>query len=207
MPNLHKLFSVVFFGLFSVLTAQTTTSITNGNWTDSDTWNNGVPSISKDAIINHVVTIQASEEVFVRDLTINGTLHASATYAEIRVKGDWTNTGTFNTSTTGEVTFNSTTADQTVKPGSSAFPDLILKNTGFSINIYNNIDIDGDLTLTTGTLDLDTRDQNINISGNVEIALNAIWTRGSGTVTFDGSAQTFTDNNGSANNIGDIVVD
>ena len=58
---------------------------------------------------------------------------------KIRVKGDWTNNGTFSTSTTGEVTFNSTTADQTVKPGGDSFPDLILKNTGFSINIYDNI--------------------------------------------------------------------
>ena len=207
MPNLHKLFSVVFFGLFSVLTAQSTTSITNGNWTDSDTWNNGVPSVSKGAIINHAVTIQASEEVFVRDLTINGTLNASATFAKIGVKGDWTNTGTYNTSTTSIVTFNSTTADQTVKPGGDSFPDLVLKNTGFSINIYDNIDIDGDLTLTTGTLDLNTRNQNVNVSGDVEIALNAVWTSGSGTVTFDGGAQTFTDNNGSATNIGDIVVD
>ncbi|SVA62615.1 uncharacterized protein METZ01_LOCUS115469, partial [marine metagenome] len=89
MPNLHKLFFFVFFGLFSVLTAQSTTSITNGNWTDSDTWDNGVPGLSKDAIINHVVTIQASEDVFVRDLTINGTLNASATFAKIGVKGDW----------------------------------------------------------------------------------------------------------------------
>tara|TARA_B100000959_G_scaffold114251_1_gene120441 strand:+ start:28 stop:651 length:624 start_codon:yes stop_codon:yes gene_type:complete len=207
MPNLHKLFSVVFFGLFSVLIAQSTTSITNGNWTDSDTWNNGVPGLSKDAIINHVVTIQASEDVFVRDLTINGTLNASATFATIGVKGDWTNTGTYNTSTTSIVTFNSTTADQTVKPGGDSFPDLVLKNTGFSINIYDNIDIDGDLTLTTGTLDLNTRNQNVNVSGDVEIALNAVWTSGSGTVTFDGGAQTFTDNNGSATNIGDIVVD
>ena len=207
MPNLNKLLSVVSFVLFSVLTAQTTTSITNGNWTDSDTWDNGVPSVSKDAIINHVVTIQASEEVFVRDLTINGTLNASATFAKIGVKGDWTNTGTYNTSTTSIVTFNSTTADQTVKPGGDSFPDLVLKNTGFSINIYDNIDIDGDLTLTTGTLDLNTRNQNVNVSGDVEIALNAVWTSGSGTVTFDGGAQTFTDNNGSATNIGDIVVD
>ena len=207
MPNLHKLFFIVFFGIFSVLTAQPTTSITNGNWTDSDTWNNGVPSISKDAIINHVVTIQASEEVFVRDLTINGTLHASATFAKIRVKGDWTNTGTFNTSTTGEVTFNSMTAIQTVKPGGSSFPDLILNNTGFSINIYENIDINGDLTLTNGTLDLDTRDQNVNIEGNVVIASGATWAKGDGTVTFDGGTQTYTDNNGSTTNIGDIVVD
>jgi len=207
MPNLHKLFFFVFFGLFSVLTAQSTTSITNGNWTDSDTWDNGVPGLSKDAIINHVVTIQASEDVFVRDLTINGTLNASATFATIGVKGDWTNTGTYNTSTTSIVTFNSTTADQTVKPGGDSFPDLVLKNTGFSINIYDNIDIDGDLTLTTGTLDLNTRNQNVNVSGDVEIALNAVWTSGSGTVTFDGGAQTFTDNNGSATNIGDIVVD
>jgi len=39
------------------------------------------------------------------------------------------------------------------------------------------------------------------------ITSGAAWTKGSGTVTFDGDEQNFTDNNGLANNIGDIVVD
>ena len=208
MPNLHKLFSVVFFVLFSVLTAQTTTSITNGNWTVAATWDNGVPTASVHAVIAHTVTIQ-TETVYVKNLTINvgATLNASAFFAKIRVKGDWTNNGTFSTSATGEVSFNSAARNQIVDPGGDTFPDLILNNTGFTILISDHIDINGDLTFTAGTLDLDTNDKNINIDGDVDITSGATWTKGSGTVTFDGDDQEFTDNNGSPNNIGDIVVD
>ena len=208
MPNLHKLFPVVFFVFFSVLTAQTTTSITNGNWAVAATWDNGVPSVSLHAVIANTVTIQ-TETVYVKNLTINAgaTLNASAFFAKIRVKGDWTNNGTFNTSTTGEVSFYSGAANQIVDPGGDTFPDLILNNSGFTILISDHIDINGDLTFEAGTLDLDTSDKNVNIDGDVEITSGAVWTKGDGTVTFDGDDQDFTDYNGSPNNIGDIVVD
>ena len=87
MPNLHKLFSVVFFVLFSVLTAQTTTSIMAGNWTLDGTWDNGVPSVSLHAVIAHTVTIQSSETVYVKNLTINAgdTLNASAFFVNLHV--------------------------------------------------------------------------------------------------------------------------
>ena len=208
MPNLHKLSFIVFFGLFSVLTAQTTTSITNGNWTVAATWDNGVPTASVHAVIAHTVIIQ-TETVYVKNLTINAgaTLNASAFFAKIRVKGNWTNNGAFSTSTTGKVWFESGAANQIVDPGGDTFPDLILNNSGFTIRISDHIDINGDLTFETGTLDLDTNDKNINIDGDVDITSGATWTKGSGTVTFDGNDQEYTDNNGSPSNIGDVVVD
>ena len=213
MPNLHKLFFIVFFGLLSVLTAQTTTtSQATGNWIVAATWDNGVPTASMHAVIDnaHTVTIPSSEIAYVLNLTINsgGTLNASAFFAKIRVNGDWTNNGTFSTSTTGEVSFVSGGTNQIVDPGGDTFPDLILNNPGFTILISDHIDINGDLTFTAGTLDLDTSDKNVNIDGDVDILSGATWTKGSGTVTFDGDGdQEFTDNNGSPNNIGDIVVD
>ena len=212
MPNLNKLFSVAFFVLFSVLTAQTTTtSQATGNWTTAATWDNGVPTAGLHAVIDnaHTVTIQSSEVVYVKNLTINlgGTLNASAFFAKIRVKGHWTNNGTFLTSTTGEVSFESGTSNQIVDPGGDTFPDLVLNNSGFTILISDHIDINGDLTFTAGTLDLDTSDKNVNIDGDVDITSGATWSKGDGTVTFDGNDQEFQDNNGSPNNIGDIVVD
>jgi len=94
-----------------------------------------------------------------------------------------------------------------VDPGSSTFPAMVLSNSGFSIRISDHINIDGNLTLSAGILDLNTDDKNVNIAGHVVITSGAVWTKGSGTVTFDGGEQNFTDNNGSTTNIGIIVVD
>ena len=86
---------------------------------------------------------------------------------------------------------------------------------GGNVTVTGTLDMDGssrlkmtgDLTFTAGTLDLDTNDKNINIDGDVDITSGATWTKGSGTVTFDGNDQEYTDNNGSPSNIGDVVVD
>ena len=209
MPNLHKPFSVVFFVLFSVLTAQTTTSIMAGNWTLDGTWDNGVPNAGVHAVIAHYVTAPASDPIYMKNLTINlgATLDASDISTKIIVKGNWLNNGTFIKSGSGTVTFSSTVADQSVDPGSSTFPAMVLSNSGFSIRISDHINIDGNLTLSAGILDLNTDDKNVNIAGHVVITSGAVWTKGSGTVTFDGGEQNFTDNNGSTTNIGIIVVD
>ena len=209
MPNLHKLFSVVFFVLFSVLSAQTTTSIMAGNWTLDGTWDNGVPNAGVHEVIAHYVTATASDPIYMKNLTINlgATLDASNPSTKIIVKGNWLNNGTFIKSGSGTVTFSSTVADQSVDPGSSTFPAMVLSNSGFSIRISDHINIDGNLTLSAGILDLNTDDKNVNIAGHVVITNGAVWTKGSGTVTFDGGEQNFTDNNGSTTNIGIIVVD
>ena len=72
MPNLHKLFSVVFFVLFSILTAQDSThSIRSGNWNQISTWDNGVPNAGVHAVIAHYVTAPASDPIYMKNLTIN----------------------------------------------------------------------------------------------------------------------------------------
>jgi len=210
MPNFHKLFFIVFFVLFSVLTAATITSVTNGDWDVPSTWDgNAIPTLADHVIIAHTVIVPASDPIYMKNLTINlgATLDASDISTKIIVKGNWLNNGTFIKSGSGTVTFSSTVADQSVDPGSSTFPAMVLSNLGYSIRISDHINIDGDLTLTTGTLDLNTDDKNVNIAGHVVITSGAVWTKGSGTVTFDGDEQNFTDNNGSLTNIGIIVVD
>lgn len=211
MPNLHKLFFIVFFVLFSVLTAATITSVTNGDWDVSTTWDSHplLPTVADDVIIAHTVTVPASDPIYMKNLTINlgATLDASDISTKIIVKGNWLNNGTFIKSGSGTITFSSTVADQSVDPGSSTYPAMILSNPGFSIRISDHINIDGNLSLSAGTLDLNTDDKNVNIAGHLVINSGAIWTKGSGTVTFDGDEQNFTDNNGSTTNIGIIVVD
>ena len=60
--------------------------------------------------------------------------------------------------------------------------------------------------LTAGTLDLSTSNPTISIGGNLTIANGAVWTKGSGIVTFDGSSQTYSDNNTTKQNIGNIQI-
>ncbi len=126
----------------------------------------------------------------------------------ISVAGDWANSGTF-TSRAGTVTLNGT-ANQTLTPGTGAFYNLTLNNTGTdnqSITPGAALDVDNVLTLTDGTLAL-TGNYNVNIGGNLTIADGAVWSKGTGTTTFDGSGdQTLTDSNSTPNNLGTVVVD
>ena len=212
MPNLHKLFSVVFFVLFSVLTAQIMSDDT-GNWDNTDTWDGGVVPTQNDNVFilsGHTVTVQGSPTAEMMDLTINsgGILNANVFFSTLDVYGNWTNNGTFTTGGWNTVTFKGN-QNQLVKPGGDEFNDIVLSNTGTlakTIAIFSNIDINNNLTFTMGILDLDTNDPAISIGGNVTISNGAVWTKGLGTVTFDGGTQNYNDQNASPNNIGNVTV-
>ena len=217
MPNLHKLFSVVFFVLFSVLIAQTITSVQDGDWDDPSTWDTvfpaTIPSSADNVIIaaGHTVTIPMAVTALMKNITINATLDASPFFTTLEVYGNWVNNGTFTTGSYNEVKFKGNT-DQSVDPGGDEFNDILLNNTGSpgtnKIAIVDDIDINDELTFTSGTLDLtDGGNPTVKIGGDVTISNNAVWAKGIGTVTFDGSEQDFEDLNGSPNNIGNIVVD
>ena len=134
-------------------------------------------------------------------------LSVSADNHNITVGGDWSNNGSFS-SNSGTIIFNGT-ANQVLTPGSSSFYNLTLNNTGTDNNltIAAAIDINNALALTAGTLDLDASDPDISIGGDLTIASGAVWSKGSGTVTFDGAAQSLSDLNTTPNNIGIIIVD
>ena len=214
MPNLNKLFSVVFFGLFSVLTAQII-SAGSGDWNVPSTWvGSAVPGSADDVEIanGHTVTVPGAYTAEMLDLTIRsgGILNGAELFSILDVYGDWTNLGTFTAGARNTVIFKGG-GNQDVTPGGDDFNDLELINTGApgsSIKIKGNIDINKNLIFISGILDLtDLVNPTVEIVGNVTISNGAVWTKGSGTVTFDGGEQNFTDNNVSANNIGNIVVD
>jgi len=215
MPNLIKLFSVVFFGLFSVLTAQIVSAQT-GDWNVSSTWVGGaVPDRTDDVIIanGHTVTVPGGPYIAeMLDITISsgGTLNGEAHFSILDVYGDWTNLGTFTTGSRNTVIFKGG-GNQDVTPGGDEFNDLELENTGAPgsvIALSGNIDINKNLTFTSGILDLtDGVNPTVEIGGNVTISNGAVWTKGAGNVTFDGTSQTFSDGNASANNLGNVIVD
>ncbi len=148
------------------------------------------------------------------NLTIGSgaTLDVSGSYFAISVAGNWANSGTF-TPQSGTVTLTGNgSADQTITTNDENFYNLTLNNdeeTHVKAVISGLLDVDNDLILTDGTLDLITSDPdpNVNIGNDLTIASGAVWTKGTGTTTFYGADCSLTDNNGSPNNLGKIKVD
>ena len=121
----------------------------------------------------------------------------------VSVAGSLENNGTFS-AREGTVTFNGSD-DQIFTPGSSSYYNIILNNAGGDdklLTIAGNLVINNDLTLTDGTLDFDTNDPDISIAGDLTIADAAVWTKGSGTATFNGATQSLSDGNTTPNDLG-----
>ncbi len=121
MRNKFFLFSFLLLAFANIAFAQTTTTTQSGNWSDAAIWDNGVPTASTDAVINHDITLDvdgATNNITVnaglvigsdltsRALTINGTSTitntGSLTVAAFNVthtinfKGNLTNNGTID---------------------------------------------------------------------------------------------------------------
>jgi hypothetical protein len=125
----------------------------------------------------------------------------------VSVGGSLENNGTFS-AREGTVTFNGAD-DQIFTSGSSSYYNIILNNAGGDdklLTISGNLIIDNDLTLTDGSLDFDTNDPDISIAGDLVIADGAVWTKGSGTATFDGVTQFMSDANNTPNNLGNALI-
>jgi uncharacterized Zn-binding protein involved in type VI secretion len=124
------------------------------------------------------------------NITANSTFTASDT-ASFNVGGNWSNSGTF-THSTGTITLDGSSGTQTVTSGGQSFYNLVINNTGTSVQLEDDLDVNGNLTISTGTLDTKSGENNpIYVAGN--------WTREGGTfecrqstVTFDNASSTST---------------
>jgi hypothetical protein len=148
--------------------------------------------------------------VIVRDLTIDAgvTLDVSGSDYSINVARHFINGGTF-TMQEGLVTFDGND-DQALTSGGSSFFAITFNTGGAAtkkLSVNGTLTMTNNLIITAGTMDLDSFDPAVNIAGNLSIANGANWTKGSGTLTFNGTAQTYEDLNGSPNNLGNIVID
>ena len=130
----------------------------------------------------------------------------TSTPGTLSAKGSWSNSGTFAHSS-GTVTFTSTSSGKTIDAGSSPFYIVIFDGVsgGWQLST-STLDIDNNLNITNGTLDAASQD--INVAENLTLAAGGYFTKGTGTLTFDGSGiNNWTDNNTTTQDIGNVAID
>lgn len=115
----------------------------------------------------------------------------------------FTKSGTF---TPGTSTIKFTGAGSTVP--AITYYHLTLDGSGQNYTIASGtLDVDGNLTITNGTLKADTNNPGITLAGDLSIANGGAFTNGSGTFTFNGFGQTWTDNSsGGPQNLGTVSI-
>ncbi len=112
--------------------------------------------------------------------------------ASITVAGTWTNSGTF-TANSGTVTFDGTSGTIDIVSGGSAFNALTFNDGGgtATFELEDALDVNGNLTITGGTLDTKSTENNaITLAGNW--SNSDLFTARSGTATLDGTSQSIT---------------
>ncbi|OVE78075.1 hypothetical protein BVX98_01285 [bacterium F11] len=129
------------------------------------------------------------------DIVINGTLNTSDTYTNnegngtiITVGGHW-NAGSKESITIAQstVVFNGSGA-QNLTSDATGFYYVEIDKSGNSVNLQDTLDINGNLTITAGTLDTTANDYGINLAGNIT-KTGGTFTLNYSTFTFDSTTQ------------------
>jgi len=152
-----------------------------------DTYNNLTFSGSGAYILDNNLTVNGNLVLSAGTLDVNNT----SNYAII-VAGGWidTTSGDNFIERAGTVTF---TGDGTLN-SNEAFYHLTLNGSGKTLTLGNNLDVNGALTISAGTLDASTSNKNITLASTW--TNNGSFNARAGTVALDGGNQTIT---GSAN--------
>ncbi|MCX5705570.1 MAG: filamentous hemagglutinin N-terminal domain-containing protein, partial [Candidatus Omnitrophica bacterium] len=129
-----------------------------GNWTNNGTFNAGTGTVS----FGGTSAILGTNITTFNNVTITGTLTGHST--NMNVIGNWDNNGVF-TSGAGTVTFNGTGA-HTIKSGNSAFNNITFNNAGGTWALQDMLNASGNLTITTGNLDVSASSYGIILAGN-----------------------------------------
>ncbi|MCK4891636.1 MAG: hypothetical protein KAS78_03130, partial [Candidatus Pacebacteria bacterium] len=150
--------------------------------------NNNVATASgTDTDISSSVTDTAVGDIIIR----NGAKFQMDADTTLTVSGTWNNTAGENL-TAGTVTFDSTSS-QNITSNSKSFYNLTFNGSGGIWTPQDALDVNNNLTITTGTLA--SNDQAINIAGNWTNSVgNSGFTYGTSTVALDGTTQSILGN-------------
>ena len=206
--NINSSRLTITSGILDVNASENNAINLEGSWINDGTFlaRNGTVILDNDAAQSGTITSGSSPFY---DLTINPS--AAATYTledtlelnnnltistgtldtklgennSIRVKGNWTNSSTF-LARNSTVTFDDDQANsRTITSGGTSFYNLVINpSAATSYALEEPLDVDHNLTITTGTLDTKTGENNsINLEGSFTNA--ATFLARNGTVTFD----------------------
>ncbi len=136
---------------------------------------------------------------------------AGGTVYSVTVKGNANFSGTFKSRTSTLWLFaDGVNEIKTLTTGGNALFNVDINHfalTTDTARISGALNIDGNLTLSDGVLDLDTNNVAVNVAGNVTIVNGASITPDqTGPWTFDGTTQSYTDNNATKQNLGAVVI-
>lgn len=156
--------------------------------------------------INASTTFRPGGNVLTHDIQNDGTIVATTT---LYISGSWDNNAT-TTLTSSSLVFTATSSVESIDDTDAVNP--IFNNLTFGTTTGNatwtlltTLDINGNLTVSRGTLSRGTT--SINIAGDLTNGSNGIWV-GVGTTTFDGSSDAnWSDANVTLQNIGNVVID
>lgn len=199
----------------STSTQYTWTGATSTDWNVLGNWHDGlgipvglpdatvdviIPNVANDPIISagnanaHNVTIQVGGSLVIntnRSLTIasNFTNGGSLTIANgsnstLSVGNTYSNSGTVTFGNASTVELTAATGIKSLAFGGSSLNNLTL-NGAATFNLTSNLDVNGNLTITSGTLDVTASNYQITVAGNW--TNNGSFTARSGRVIFDGT--------------------
>jgi hypothetical protein len=154
----------------------------------------------------YIPSATTSATTTVHDLVNDGTVELDNNV--LLLSGSWDNNSVVNADTS-TVRFTASVTDENLsdQSGTLTFHHLAF-DSGVGTStwaVQNNLDLSGDLTVESGTLNRTSFD--IDVAGDVTTGSSGLW-NGYGTTTFDGTtAATWSDQNATTQNIGNVIVD
>ncbi len=188
----------------ATLAGSSFTTTVSGNWVNQGTFTPGTSTINfnkpsglqtvnnSSSSFNNLTHSGASTlQMQTNSITVLGTLTNSAgildaSNLDITIGGNWSNSGTF-TAGSGTVTFNSTATGKTISgtlTGTSKFNNLTFNGSGGAWSFgANSADVDGNFTITNGTVTAPST----TLTVNGDFSNSGAFTHNSGTVSFNGN--------------------
>lgn len=155
-----------------------------GNWTNNGSFTAGTAGT---VTFNGNTTIGGTSTTRFRNVSIAGVVTAPAA---MQVAGNWSYTsGTFNANS-GTVTFDGS-ANQSIAAGGQSFYNLVIAG-GNTKTIQSNTDINGNLTLNSGSTFSLGLDRTVTLAGNFDASPGGTLNAAAGLFVFDGGNQTIT---------------